>query len=148
VADPFHQQCVDATVAILTALNLEGIGGRVLSQLLEQEAGHDLPAVLVTTEGEPIPAGRFTTGSRLVDYPVRVKFADRQAAPGGERLPRWAAWNDAVLDAFPDRKRAEYPAGVIGCRAVNRASVKSLPGVYQLAEGEWLLLFRAVRKAT
>jgi hypothetical protein len=148
VADPFHQQCVEASVGILKALNLDGIGQNVVTQLLERDAGEAEPKVLVTTEGEPIPVSRLTTGSRLVDYPVRLRFSDRVSGAAGGQLPRWAGWNDAVLDAFPDRHRAEYPQGVIGCRAVNRNSVGAVPKAVQLAEGEWLLLFRAVRKAT
>jgi hypothetical protein len=148
VADPFHQQCVDATVMIVKALNLDGVGQNVVTQLLERDAGEDEPKCLVTTDGEPIPVGRFTTGSRLVDYPVRLRLSDRTPRGTAGSLARWAGWNDAVLDAFPDRRRAEYPAGVIGCRAVNRNSVGAVPKAVQLAEGEWLLLYRAVRKAT
>lgn len=148
MADPFHQQCVEASVTILKGLNLEGVGQNVVTQLLERDAGEDEPKCLVTTDGEAIPVGRFTTRSRLVDYPVRVRFSDRVPRGTADQLPRWALWSDAVIDAFPDRKRAEYPAGTIGVRLVNRASVEGKPGAVQLAEGEWLVIYRAVRTST
>jgi hypothetical protein len=148
VADPFHQQCVDATAAILKALALDGIAQNVVTQLLERDAGEDEPKALVTTDGEPIPVSRFTTRSRLVDYGVRVRFSDRVPRGTADQLPRWAAWNDAVIDAFPDRAKAEYPAGVIGCRLVSRASVEGRPGAVELAAGEWLVVYRAVRTST
>jgi hypothetical protein len=132
-------------VGILKALNLPGIQQRVLRELLEETAAGDYPAIFVTAQGKPVSIANLTTASRVIGYPVKLRVVDQQEAPGESKIPDWYGWEDAVIDAFPDRKIPNYPAGVFGCTIMNATGVNVVGSAMQLADNEFVLMFRAVR---
>jgi hypothetical protein len=145
VADALHQQCVDGVVTILQGLNLAGIGSNVVPQLLADEGNLAYPYLRVSIEGELEGLENFTTASRLWALPVRVEMVDRIAGPAGEKSAAWTTARQAIMDAFPDKRRAGLPVEVHGCEVIPAPAIQKRRGAYQKAVGAVVLRFRAVR---
>jgi hypothetical protein len=145
VPDPIHQQCIDATKAILTGLALAGIAANVVEQLLSDDTNLGLPVLRVTVDGEVETIRRLTSNSREVGYPVRVELIDAVSAPAGERLPDWSAWRDAILTAFARDGRAEYPATVWGVDVLPGPAVDGSERASQRAVSSLVIRFKAIR---
>jgi hypothetical protein len=146
VPDALHQQCLDATRTILTGLTLAGIAANVVEQLLADDSNLGLPVLRLTIEGEAETIRRLSSAAREVGYPVRVEMADAVSGPGGEKLPGWTAWRDAIEAAFSLDGRAEYPAGVWGVDVLPGFVVDGGERGSQRAAGSLTLRFKAIRR--
>lgn len=138
--DGFHQQCVESAAAILEGLGIPGIGS-VIRQFFKTDATLPEPSLVLSTEGLALSIKPLTTNSREVGYPISLRVVDRVFRPGDERMPEWFGWEDLLIGAFPRGRIDAYPAGVHDVELTNRAGVDRIGRGYQLAEGEWLLLF-------
>jgi hypothetical protein len=145
VPDALHQQCEDAVVTILKALNLAGIATNVVPQLLADEGNLAYPYLRVSIEGDPEGLSNFTSGERLWALPVRVEMVDRIAGPAQDKSTAWTTARQAIMDAFPDKRQSSLPAAVHGCEVVPAPVIQKRRGAYQKGVGAVLLRFRAVR---
>jgi hypothetical protein len=144
VPDALHKQIDDAVGTILAGLALEGAPA-VRMELLEDEGNAGVPYVVHTVEGEAETVETLTSASRLIDYPVRLRFVAPVASTGVAEWPGWSLWRDRVIGAFPPGRRAEYPAGVVGCRVFPRDVADGSQRAVGRVVGEIELRFRAVR---
>jgi hypothetical protein len=73
---------------------------RMYRQVVPDEASIDLPALLVTIEGESISVEPFDSEKDEVVYPVRLWACDRADVRGEPPGDKWTGWQDTIVDAF------------------------------------------------
>ncbi len=119
--DELASRCRDATIAILKALNLEGIGDRVYNQMTPDETNSGIDAssggikypcaiVHVTNVSESQEAG--TNELDTIGYPVVVQFFDFQKVTEHEKLLKYERWRGQTQRAFRDQHLQGVPETV------------------------------------
>ena len=141
-----HEQCVDAAAAVVAGLGLSGIGKNVVTQTEHDEANTERPCVLVSIGGEAETVLNLSSGSRVVGYPVRLEFLAQADSSEAEDLGAWSTWREAVVDAFPDRRAAGYPAAVHGCDVLPGVVADGRSKATRRLYGTLLLRFKVARK--
>jgi hypothetical protein len=145
VPDALHKQIDDAVGTILVGLALAG-SPAIRMELLEDESNAGTPYIAHTVEGEAEDVAPLTSASRLIEYPVRLRFVAPVANTGVAEWPGWSLCRQQVIDAFPPGRRPEYPAGVVGCRVFPRDVANGSQRAVGRVVGEIELRFRAVRR--
>jgi hypothetical protein len=144
VPDALHKAIDDAVGTILAGLALAG-SPAIRMELLEDDTNASVPYVVHTVEGEAEDVAPLTSASRLIEYPEKLRFVAPVANTGAAEWPGWSLCRQQVIDAFPPGRRAEYPAGVVGCRVLPRDVASGSQRAVGRVVGEIELRFRAVR---
>lgn len=103
-----HNSILDAAVNVIIGLNLPRIGNNVVKALAPFAAPHMFPVAMVTPNGTKTIQGG-TNRSDYVWFPVAVFIFDSRAAELQTSLDETLTWQEALFDAFRNRKLPGIP---------------------------------------
>ena len=119
-------RCGQSAVALLKALNLPGVGGKVLDQIDLDQTEYRYPCCSVTVSGLAEGQEGGTNATDDIVYPLRLTFYDDNPPTRHSAKPTYEAWREAVYRAFRWQRLPGVPESkFVRVTPVNKADFKT-----------------------